>query len=119
MRLLAAAGLALALALPGPAVAATWTGTWVNAAMGTAGTARLTTAKQATLRLDGLAFGCATPVTLAVKVKGDRITGAGADPSCNRGLHWKLTGRLGDAAIDLRLTDGSTAELQLVLRRHG
>lgn len=119
MRLLLAALLVLALGLPGAALASTWTGTWANAAVGTAGTARLTVAKTATLRLDGLAFGCAEPVTLAVKVARDRISGAGADPACNRGLRWKLSGRLDDAVIQLRLADGSAAQLQLVLRRRG
>ena len=79
MRRPAAVLVGLTLLAPATAGAATWTGTWENAAAATRGRARLVdTVGASTLQVDGLAFGCVEPVTLGVRVAGGRVVGVGA-----------------------------------------
>jgi len=103
-----------ALMLPAVASAAPWSGTWSNDSSGTAGRATL---NGESLRLDGPALGCAQPVVLSVHVKGSRLSGSGRDVPCNRGLRWAISGSLGSAVCDVRLPDGSAAQLRLALKR--
>lgn len=118
VRLAAAALLPLALAA-GPR--GTWTGTWSNEAVGTAGPARLVAAKTLELRLSGPALGCARPTTLPVHLAKGRLRGHGRDVPCNHGLRWSLAARRHGSTLAgtlrLRLADGSRAVLALALRR--
>ena len=117
MRRLLCCSCVLVLALPAPALAARWAGTWENDASGTRGAARLTTARQAALlQLDGPALGCAERVTLAVRVRSGVVSGGGSDLPCNHGLHWVVAGPARAPQIHLRLADGSRAELRLTFR---
>jgi hypothetical protein len=91
-----------------------WGGTWTNDATGTSGAATL---NGGTLRLAGSALGCAQPVLLTVRVRGSRLDGRGHSVPCSRGLRWSIAGTVGDAVIQLRLADGSSASVRLALQR--
>lgn len=105
------------LAFPSAALASSWAGTWTNGSVGTSGTAQLTVAGGATLTLAGAAFGCAQRVVLHVRYARGHVSGSGSDVPCNRGLRWRASGPLKAVAIQVRLPDGSRAQLELELRR--
>jgi hypothetical protein len=105
------------LAFPSAAAAGSWAGSWTNDGVGTSGAARLTVARGATLRLGGAAFGCAQPVVLRISFAHGQVSGRGRDLPCNHGLRWSISGPPRNAAIRLRLPDGTSAHVRLALRR--
>jgi len=123
----AAAALLLCLLLAAPAAAAprelkgTWHGTWTNAAVGTAGRAKLLGGAHPALRLGGPALGCAEATTLPLRYRAGRLAGSGRSIPCNDGLRWSFHARVAAGRIAgtlaLRLADGTRASVAVVLKR--
>lgn len=124
----AAAAFLLCLLLAGPAAASapralkgTWSGTWTNAGVGTAGRAKLLVGERPSLRLAGPALGCAEATTLPLRYRRGRLAGSGRSVPCNDGLRWSFHARVAGGRIAgtlaLRLADGTRTAVAVELRR--